>query len=52
MIQILFLFRWEEQRVRDVIKDEENEYFKMVRVQWWVPMKKKSNLDVRHLYED
>jgi hypothetical protein len=29
----------------DVIKDEENEYLKMVRVQWWVPMKKKSNLD-------
>jgi hypothetical protein len=24
----------------DVIKDEENEHFKMVRVQWWVPMKK------------
>jgi hypothetical protein len=36
----------------DVIKDEENEYFKMVRVQWWVLMKKKSNLDERHLYED
>jgi hypothetical protein len=52
MIQILFLFRWEEQRVRDVIKDEENEYFKMARVQWWVPMKKKSNLDEQHLYED
>jgi hypothetical protein len=36
----------------DVIKDEDNEYFKMVRVQWWVPMKKRSNLDERHLYED
>jgi hypothetical protein len=24
----------------DVIKDEDSEYFKMVRVQWWVPMKK------------
>jgi hypothetical protein len=24
----------------DVVKDEENEYFKMVNVQWWVPMKK------------
>jgi hypothetical protein len=24
----------------DVFKDKENEYFKMVRVQWWVPMKK------------
>jgi len=25
----------------DVIKDEENEYSKMVKVQWWAPMKKK-----------
>jgi hypothetical protein len=24
----------------DVVKDKESEYFKMVRVQWWVPMKK------------
>jgi hypothetical protein len=29
----------------DVVKDEENEYFKMVKVQWWAPMKKLSNLD-------
>jgi hypothetical protein len=36
----------------DVVKDEKSEYFKMVRVQWWVPMKKISNLDERHLYED
>ncbi len=36
----------------DVIKDEENEYFKMVRVQWKVPIKKRSNLDERHPYED
>jgi hypothetical protein len=36
----------------DVIKDEKNKYFKMVRVQWWVPMKKKSNLDEQHLYEN
>jgi len=36
----------------DVVKDEENEYFKMVKVQWWVPMKKGSNLDERHLYEN
>ncbi len=34
-----------------VIEDENNEYFKMVKVQWWVPMKKRSNLDERHLYE-
>jgi hypothetical protein len=25
----------------DVIKDEENEYSKMVRVQWWVHVKKR-----------
>ncbi len=36
----------------DVIKDEENEYFKMVRVQWWVHVKKRWNLDEWHLYED
>jgi hypothetical protein len=24
---------------------KESEYFKMVRVQWWVPMKKRSKLD-------
>jgi hypothetical protein len=29
----------------DVVKDKENEYFKMVKVQRWVPMKKKSKLD-------
>jgi hypothetical protein len=29
----------------DVVKDEENEYFKMVKVQWWVPMKKIFKLD-------
>jgi hypothetical protein len=29
----------------DVVKDEESENFKMVRVQWWVPMKKGANLD-------
>ncbi len=25
--------------------DEESAFFKMVRVQWWVPMKKGKNLD-------
>ncbi len=29
----------------DVIKGEESEYFKMVKVQWWVLVKKGSNLD-------
>ncbi len=36
----------------DVIKDEMSEYFKMVRVQRWVLMKKGSNLDEWHLYEN
>jgi hypothetical protein len=49
MILILFLFGWEEQRV---IKDDESEYFKMVRIQRWVLVKKGSNLDEQHLYED
>jgi hypothetical protein len=34
------------------MKDEENVFFKMVGVQWWVPMKKGANLDEWHLYED
>jgi hypothetical protein len=29
----------------DVVKDEENTFLKMVRVQWWVLMKKGRNLD-------
>jgi hypothetical protein len=28
------------------------EYFKMVRVLWWVSVKKRLNLDERHMYED
>jgi hypothetical protein len=36
----------------DAIKDEDSEYLKMVGLQWWVPMKKGSNLDEQHLYED
>jgi hypothetical protein len=36
----------------DVVKDKEIEYFKMVRVQWWILVKKGSNLDERHLYEN
>jgi hypothetical protein len=34
------------------VKDNQNENFKMVRVQWWVPVKKGSNLDEQCLYED
>jgi hypothetical protein len=36
----------------DVVKDKESEYFKMVKVQWWILVKKGSNLDERHLYEN
>ncbi len=36
----------------DVVKDKESEYFKMGKVQWWVPMKKGLKLDERHLYEN
>ncbi len=32
--------------------DEESAFFKMVKVQWWVPMKKGKNLDEQYLYED
>ncbi len=36
---------WMGRTQSDVIKDDQNEFFKMVKVQWWVPMKKGSNLD-------
>jgi hypothetical protein len=35
-----FVPLWMERTKGDVIKDEKTEYFKMVKVQWWVPMKK------------
>jgi len=28
----------------DVAKDDQNEFLKMLMIQWWVPMKKRSNL--------
>jgi hypothetical protein len=34
------------------VKDEESAFFKMVKVQCWVHVKKGRNLDERHLYED
>jgi hypothetical protein len=34
------------------VKDEESAFFKMVKVQWWVLVKKGINLDEQHLYED
>jgi len=43
---------WTRRTKGDVIKDEDSEYFKMVKVQWWVIVKEGSNLDERHLYED
>jgi hypothetical protein len=36
----------------DVVKDGQNENFKMVKVQWWVLINKRSNLNEQHLYED
>jgi len=32
-------------RVKGDVKDEENEYFKMVTIQWWVHVKKTSNYE-------
>jgi hypothetical protein len=43
---------WMGRAEGDVVKEEESEYFKMVRVQWWVHVKKGSNLNERDLYED
>jgi len=48
----LLVFVWLGRTHSDVIKDDQNEFFKMVKVQWWVSMKKESNSDERHLYED
>jgi len=36
----------------NVIKDEKNEYIKLVKVQWWVLVNKGSILDEQHLYEN
>jgi len=47
-----FVSLWMGRVDGDVVKDEDNEHFKIVRVQWWVPMKERSNLDERHLYEN
>jgi hypothetical protein len=43
---------WLGRTQSDVVKDDQNEFFKMVRAQWWVPMKTGSNLDERRLYKD
>jgi hypothetical protein len=36
---------WSRKTHSDVVKDDQNEFFKMVKVQWWVLFKKRSNLD-------
>jgi hypothetical protein len=36
---------WMGRAEGDVVKDANNDYFKMVRLQWWVLMKKGLNLD-------
>ncbi len=36
----------------DVVKDDQNEFFKMVRVQWWVLVKKGSKSDEQRLYKN
>jgi len=43
---------WMGKSQSDVVKVKEIEVFKMLKVQWWVPMKKGINLDERHLYEN
>jgi hypothetical protein len=43
---------WVGRTQSDVVKVDQNENFKMVRVQWWVPVKKMSNLDEQHFHED
>jgi hypothetical protein len=50
MIVSLSLFNREEHIV--IVKDDQNENFKMVRMQWWVLVKKGSNLNEWHLYKD
>ncbi len=49
---LLFVLVWMGRTQSDVIKDDQNENFKIMKVQWWVLTKKRSNLDERLLYED
>ncbi len=46
------VFVWLGRTQSDVVKDDQNEFFKMVKVQWWVLVKKRSNSNERCLYED
>ncbi len=47
---IFLVLVWLGRTHSDVVKDDQNEFFKMMRV--WVPVKKGSNSNERHLYED
>jgi hypothetical protein len=42
---------WLGRTQNDVVKDNQNEFFKLLKMQWWVLMKKGSSLDERRLYE-
>jgi hypothetical protein len=46
------VFIWMGRAQVDVVKAKKVEFFKMVRIEWWVFMKKGVNLDELHLYED
>ncbi len=48
----MFIRVWMGRTQSDVVEDDQNENFKMVKVWWWVLVKKRSNLNERHLYED
>jgi hypothetical protein len=43
---------WLGRKQNDVVKDDQNDFFKMVMVQWWVLGKQWSNLEEGHLYMD
>ncbi len=51
--EVEFVSMWMGRAQSDVVvKDNQNEFFKMSKVQWWVPMKKRSDINQRNLYED
>jgi len=45
---LLLVHVWSGRASSDVVQDDQNEFFKMVKVQWWVPMKKMSNSNEQH----
>jgi hypothetical protein len=36
---------WMGRTQTDVVKDNQNEFFEMSKVQWWVPMKKRLDIN-------